>query len=45
MEEIKIGIDLTGRSEAMTVRVDFQRHLSDQSLSTKSVSYRLVQLR
>ena len=42
---MKIGIVQTGRSETMTVRVDFQRHPSDQSLSTKSVSYRLVQFR
>lgn len=42
----KIGIDLTGRFEAMSsASVDFQRHPADHFLSTKSVANHLVHLR
>jgi hypothetical protein len=44
--EAKIGIDLTGRFEAMSsASVDFQRHPPDHFLSTKSVANHLVHLR
>jgi hypothetical protein len=44
--EAKIGIDLTGRFEAMSsASVDFQRHPADHFLSTKSVTNHLVHLR